>query len=144
MQVQAILSRKGDWVATIQPSATLGVAVQRLRDERVGALVVSDEGEIGGIVSERDVVRRLAEAGAAALEEPVTSAMTTEVFTCVPGDDLEHLMRLMTEQRVRHLPVRDDTGRLSGIVSIGDVVKHRLTQLESENTSLIGYFSNTP
>ena len=145
MQVQAILSRKGDRVATIEPGASIGSAVRRLSEEGVGALVVEREGRtIGGILSERDIVRRLAAVGTAALDEPVASAMTTDVLTCRASDEIEHLMRLMTDRRVRHLPVVDPAGVLAGIVSIGDVVKLRLTELESENQSLIGYLSNTP
>ncbi len=145
MQVQAILSRKGDRVATISPSATLGSAVALLAAEGVGALVVERDGRrIGGILSERDIVRRMGVVGAAALDEPVTAAMTTEVLTCAAADEIEHLMRLMTDRRVRHLPVVDGDGVLAGIVSIGDVVKLRLTELESENTSLLGYLSNSP
>lgn len=145
MQVQGILARKGDRVATIDAGATLAGALAQLRDEGVGALVVAPTGDcVEGIVSERDLVRRLAEAGADALGEPVRDVMTSPVVTCAPDDDVAHLMRLMTDRRVRHLPVVDGGGRLVGIVSIGDLVKVRLAELEVENRSLVGYLSNTP
>ena len=145
MQVQTILSRKGDRVATIEPGVSLATAVARLQSEGVGALVVSDDGvAIIGIVSERDIVRRLADAGPAALDEPVTAAMTTDVVACRPVDGIDQLMGLMTDKRIRHVPVVGAGGGLAGIVSIGDVVKARLLQLESENEALTGYVSNTP
>jgi len=142
MQVQTILARKGDRVATITSTEPLRAAVGRLNDEGVGALVVSDDGStIDGILSERDVVRRLAVNGPAALDEPVSAAMTAEVVTCRPDDEIDRLMHWMTERRVRHLPVQGPDDTLVGIVSIGDVVKLRLLLLESENQALSEYVS---
>ena len=111
MQVQAILSHKGSDVATVEAAATVARAVELLRDHKVGALVVSDDGRIiEGIISERDVVRRLAAESAAALESTVARVMTRSVTTCRPEDELDHLMQLMTDQRIRHVPVVGEHG----------------------------------
>ena len=140
MNVRSILAGKGDDVATIGHGASLSDAAARLRDRGVGALVVSEDGRhIDGIVSERDVVRALAAHGASALGRTVSSAMSTDVVTCSSGDSVEDLMISMTERRIRHLPVADEDGLLAGIVSIGDVVKSRLGELETENQALVEY-----
>jgi CBS domain-containing protein len=140
MNVQSILSAKGSSVATIVPSASLGDATASLRDHGVGALVVSTDGStIDGILSERDVVRALAAHGGSTLGRDVTSAMSGNVVTCVMADSVDVLMAMMTERRIRHLPVRDDDGALVGIISIGDVVKARLAQLKTENDQLYDY-----
>jgi len=140
MNVRSILAGKGDDVATIGHGASLSAAAARLRDRGVGALVVSEDGRhIDGIVSERDVVRALAAHGASALGRTVSSAMSTDVVTCSSGDSVEDLMISMTERRIRHLPVADEDGLLAGIVSIGDVVKSRLGELETENQALVEY-----
>jgi CBS domain-containing protein len=143
MYVQSILAAKGSEVATIRPGATVREAVARLNERKVGALVVSDDDRtIAGIISERDVVRRLGTDSVDALDLTVGDIMTREVTTCGHKDTLEQLMWLMTDQRIRHLPVIDDDGSLGGIVSIGDVVKHRLGQLESENQALYDYITH--
>jgi CBS domain-containing protein len=140
MNVEAILAVKGDDVATVVPQASLADAAAALRDRGVGALVVSDDGRrLLGILSERDVVRALAAHGASALGRTVSSTMSADVVTCVAEDSVESLMAQMTERRIRHLPVVDAAGLLTGIVSIGDVVKSRLGQLESENQALHDY-----
>jgi CBS domain-containing protein len=140
MNVQSILARKGSDVATITQQASLSDAAAKLRDHRVGALVVSADGRrIEGIVSERDVVRALAAHGSSALGRTIASAMSADVVTCAVDDSVEELMVSMTERRIRHLPVVDDAGLLAGIVSIGDVVKARLGQLETENQALFDY-----
>jgi len=142
MNVQSIISSKGSAVATIARSATLNDAIRMLGEHRIGALVVSGDGEmIEGIISERDIVRAASEAGAACFEDSVGSAMSTDVVTCAAGDGVDQLMSLMTDRRIRHLPVVDDAGHLSGIISIGDVVKARLTELEHENRALSDYIS---
>ena len=142
MYVQSILTTKGNAVATIPPEATLGEATGQLRDHGVGALVVSVDGTtVTGIVSERDVVRALAAHGTTSLGRQVSSIMSRDVVTCAPEDTVHSLMELMTERRVRHLPVLDRSGALCGIVSIGDVVKHRLGELETENSHLHDYIS---
>ena len=140
MHVQNILKVKGNAVATIHPEATLGDATASLRDHGVGALVVSRDGRtIDGIVSERDVVRALAAHGGSTLGRDVASAMSTTVTTCHGHDTVDQLMSTMTERRVRHVPVVDDAGHLEGIISIGDVVKARVGQLEAENNQLHDY-----
>jgi CBS domain-containing protein len=139
MRISDVIRRKGDTVVTVKPDDTVARLLDLLAEHRIGALVVSSDGTaIDGIVSERDVVRQLQQTGAGVLELPVAQIMTAEVTTCGPQDDVEHLMRLMTDQRVRHIPVVVDGG-LHGIVSIGDVVKHRIDELQSERDQLVGY-----
>ena len=140
MNVHAILSVKGSDVATIAPDASIGAAVAELGERKVGALVVSaNTTTIDGIISERDIVRRLADDGPATLDEPVSAAMSASVVTCQENDTVNDLMVLMTGQRFRHLPVVDDAGTLAGIISLGDVVKFRLDELQAENDDLYGY-----
>ena len=142
MNVQSIIGNKGSDVATIPQTASLRDAVRVLGERRVGALVVSGDGRaIEGIVSERDIVRAAAAFGSDSLDRSVGSVMSTDVVTCTHGDGVDRLMSLMTDRRIRHLPVVDDRGQLAGIVSIGDVVKARLTQLEHENHALAEYIS---
>ena len=139
MIVTDVLRRKGTDVTVVPPDATLAEAASMLASQRIGALVVSSgSGAIEGILSERDIVRRVAERGASSLDDMVASAMTSEVRTCVRDDSLEELMSVMTEHRIRHLPVVTDD-RLGGIVSIGDVVKHRVEELEEERRHLTEY-----
>ena len=139
MRVSGILASKGSSVATIAPQASVAEAADELRRQGIGALVVSRDGaSIDGIISERDVVYRVAESGRQVLDQPVASIMSTEVRTCAPDDTCDELMRVMTEERTRHLPVSVD-GKLSGIVSIGDVVKRRVTELEDETRHLHDY-----
>jgi CBS domain-containing protein len=140
VNVRSILAQKGTDVATVGADHTLADAAAALRDRGVGALVVTSDGaHIAGIVSERDVVRAVAAHGASALGRSVGSVMTADVVTCVDADAVEHLMSLMTERRIRHIPVIDDAGRLSGIVSIGDVVNARVRELHHENQALSEY-----
>lgn len=139
MQVAEILKHKGHDVATIEPSATVAAAVEALRQRGVGALVVTDDGvSIDGILSERDIVRGLGGPARTLLDQTVSSIMTAAVVTCSPNDRIESLMSMMTERRIRHLPVTVD-GALRGIISIGDVVKHRLSELENEARLLEDY-----
>ena len=142
MLVSQVLDAKGHAVATIATTATLAEAVRGLAERRIGALVVTDDGNhILGILSERDVVRVLGESGPAALDLAVARVMT-ETVTCTTADrDINDLMALMTDQRIRHVPVVDDEQRLQGIVSIGDAVKCRLSELEGEREALIGYIT---
>ena len=136
MNVQGILQAKGAAVVTIQPDASVAELVAGLRDARIGAMVVSADGErVDGIVSERDVVRSLAEVGGRAVNQHVGDIMTRSVRTCEPGDSVKSLMELMTKHRIRHLPVVAN-GRLVGIVSIGDVVKTRLDEIATETSVL--------
>jgi CBS domain-containing protein len=139
VHITQLLRRKGSDVATIDGAENVRTALALLADRGVGALVVSGDGQaIDGIVSERDVVRALHERGASLLAEPISSVMTAEVVTCGPGAGVEELARTMTDHRVRHVPVVDD-GVLVGIVSIGDVVKARLDELENERAQLVDY-----
>ncbi len=139
MTVKAILDRKGSDVATIEPTADLASAVKLLAACHIGALVVTSfEREIAGIVSERDVIRVLAESGAAALEQPVGQVMTRKVVTCTRADTMSSIMELMTAGKFRHLPVVEGD-QLIGIISIGDVVKYRLRQIEFESAALRDY-----
>ena len=140
MNVQEILSAKGNAVATIDPGASLADATASLRDHGIGALVVSADGRtIRGILSERDVVRALAAHGGSILGRAVSTAMSDDVVTCAAGDTVDQLMAMMTARRIRHVPVTDEIGSLVGIISIGDVVKARLGQLEHENDQLYDY-----
>ncbi len=139
MTVNAILDRKGSDIATIEPTADLASAVKLLAARRIGALVVtSSEREIAGIISERDIIRVLAEFGAAALEQPVGQVMTRKVVTCTRADTMSSIMELMTVGKFRHLPVVEGN-KLIGIISIGDVVKYRVQQIEFESAALRDY-----
>ena len=141
--VSAILERKGHEVLTASPEVRLQDAARLMADEGVGALVVTDEqGGVAGIVSERDVVRRVASEGPSALERVVEEVMTRSVTTCSPRTGTTELATTMTEGRMRHLPVVDE-GRLVGIVSIGDVVKSRLDELSTQTESLERYVTGT-
>jgi CBS domain-containing protein len=142
VNVQSILGVKGSNVVTVRDDISLADAASILRDNRIGSLVVSNDGQhIDGILSERDVVLALANHGASALGRAVSSAMSTDVITCRAGDAVESLMVSMTERRIRHLPVVDDDAVLGGVISIGDVVKARLGQLETENQQLYEYIT---
>jgi CBS domain-containing protein len=141
MNVETILRNKGGAVATIAPHATIRDAAALLRRERIGALVVSNGGnKVEGILSERDIVHGLADRGAALLDMAVEALMTRRVFTCTPRDSVGDLMAMMTERRIRHIPVLTD-GMLVGIISIGDVVKHRLDEMEYETSSLRSFIA---
>ncbi len=142
MHVSAILRDKGDRMITIEPELSVSDAVKLLVQERIGAvLVVSGDGELAGILSERDIVRGLSSAGVGLMGRKVEELMTKAVVTCSPGDEIDQLMRDMTSHRIRHLPVMDD-GKLSGVISIGDVVKFRLDELESESSMLREYIEH--
>ena len=139
MHIRQLLRRKGADVATVDPGASVRDALALLAARRIGALVVSTDGRtVQGIVSERDVARGLHERGAALLADPVSAVMTAEVHSCGPDSSVHDLARLMTDRRVRHVPVVED-GALVGIVSIGDVVKARLDELEAERAQLVDY-----
>jgi CBS domain-containing protein len=143
MQIADVLRGKatGTGVATTTPTATIGELLALLHRYNVGALPVVDGRELVGIVSERDVVRHLHERGRALLDATVGDLMTSDVVTCSPRDRAADLARVMTERRIRHLPVCDDRG-LIGIVSIGDLVKARIDQLENEREQLASYINS--
>lgn len=139
MLIATILQDKGTAVATVPPQATVSELLAKLAELNIGAVVVSEDGEtIAGIVSERDVVRRLHERGPDILRQPVSTIMTADVRTCTPETKVDQLRRTMTDHRVRHVPVVRD-GRLAGIVSIGDVVKSAIQELEIEKEALVDY-----
>jgi CBS domain-containing protein len=139
MNVSSILAGKGREVVTIDPNASLGDAVRLLADKRIGAaLILGAGGYIAGIISERDVVRALAERGAGALSEPLSRSMTRKVETCTEGEAVANIMERMTLGKFRHMPVIDQ-GRLVGIVSIGDIVKHRVEEIERDTVAMRDY-----
>jgi CBS domain-containing protein len=143
VQISQLLRHKGREVATIAASESVRTALGVLAEKGIGALVVSSDGRhVEGIVSERDVARGLHEHGAGLLAEPVSSLMTAQVHTCRPSASVHDLAQTMTDHRVRHVPVVDDDGALIGIVSIGDVVKARLDELESEQRHMVEYIQN--
>ena len=139
MQVMQILKQKGTDVTTMAASATLADAVRILNEKRIGAVVITGRGgDIEGILSERDVVHALAERDIDLAKVRISALMTRQVYTCTPDTSIEELMRQMTLRRIRHLPVLRE-GRLCGIISIGDVVNHRLMELETETTTMRDY-----
>ena len=143
MRIYELLRRKGFAVITVRPNTTVLDVIALLKEYNLGSVVVSPDGrEVAGIVTERDVVRRLTD-GTDFLDGPVSEIMTTDVHTCTAKDSVQSLMEIMTEQRIRHLPVVDDRGALTGIVSIGDAVKSHITQLEFERDQLEGYVSHS-
>jgi CBS domain-containing protein len=137
--ISIVLDRKGRDVTTVAPTASLEEAAVRLTQHAIGALVVTEDGiHVLGVLSERDIVRRVAREGDGALRTTVASAMTTDVTTCTPGTAVDELYRALTEQRIRHVPVVE-AGRLVGIVSIGDLVKWRMEELADESHHLHAY-----
>jgi len=143
MRISDLLRVKGTQIVTITPDTRVRRLLAVLAEHRIGAVVVSHNGtSVDGIASERDIVRALAERGAAVLSEPVTAIYTAQVRTVTPQTSLEEVMRMMTVYRVRHAPVVAD-GALAGIVSIGDVVKSRIDELETERAALTDYITGT-
>ena len=139
MTVKAIVCRKGTDVVTIDPTASLASAAKTLATHRIGAVIITGaDRQVVGILSERDIVRALAERGSSALEEPVGQVMTRKVMTCSERDTVGEIMERMTAGKFRHLPVVE-RGRLAGLISIGDVVKYRLEQMEHESKALREY-----
>ncbi len=141
MTVKAILSRKGHSIVTIDPGASLSDAAKLLSEHGIGAVIVRESGDrIAGLLSERDIVRNLAARGPVALNMRVDQVMTRRVVTCTESDTLAELMERMTAGKFRHLPVVEND-RLVGIVSIGDVVKSRLEEIEAESSALREYIA---
>ncbi len=139
MTVSIILAAKGREVVSVEPNATLSSVVALLAERRIGAaLVLGADRRIVGIVSERDIVRALGERGPAALDDPVSRIMTRRVSTCTEGETISSIMEQMTEGKFRHVPVVDQ-GRVVGIISIGDVVKHRLREMERDSAAMRDY-----
>ena len=143
MNVATILRQKGRAVTTASPQATLLEISNKLAAKRIGAIViVGAGGEVAGIVSERDVIRMIGSQGPECLSRPVSESMTRQVITCHEDDTLDELMRQMTEGRFRHLPVVTDNA-LVGIISIGDVVKHHVAEVEMEATAMREYITHS-
>jgi CBS domain-containing protein len=143
MNVAAILRQKGRAVTTASPSVTLLEVANKLAAKRIGAIVVvGARGEVVGIISERDIIRALSEHGATCLQRPVSETMTRQVVTCQETDTLDELMAMMTARRFRHLPVVTDNA-LAGIISIGDVVKHHVAEVEMEATAMRDYIAHS-
>ena len=141
MHVDELLRNKGATVATVRPDETVRIALHELSRHNIGALVVSSDGSsIEGMLSERDIVRDLDVVGAAVLELPVRSIMSDMVLTCSPSDTVESLTAVMTTNRIRHVPVVEDD-HLVGLVSIGDVVKTRMDELENDRVALMNYIT---
>jgi CBS domain-containing protein len=142
MQVKDVLGHKGKAVVTLGSSAKVAELLSVLAEHNIGAVVISDDGRVvSGIVSERDVVRALPGRGADLLSAPVTEIMTADVRTCRPEDQISALAQTMTERRFRHMPVVED-GALVGIVTIGDIVKQRIDELETAQDQLVGYINS--
>lgn len=136
--VRAILDAKGHHVESVEPGAKLSAAIKTLGARKIGALLVMDKGHIEGILSERDIVRVLGERGAAVLDEPLNAVMTRKVISCNPSDTVGAIMEMMTVGKFRHLPVVHD-GSVIGLISIGDIVKQRVQEYESEQEALRDY-----
>mgnify|MGYP006158398061 FL=1 len=142
MLVSTILADKGADVVTVSPEQDVQGLLTLLAQHKVGALVVSHNGTtIDGIVSERDIVRALT-AGESLMSEPVSRIMTSEVFVSTMHAKIDELMTVMTSQRIRHIPITTDSGELIGIVSIGDLIKARLSELEAEKEALVDYITH--
>jgi CBS domain-containing protein len=141
--VSDLIRRKGSSVASAPPDTTVAALLDLLAERRIGAVVVSSDGAtVAGIVSERDVVRALRTNGPALLDAPISTVMTADVVVSAPGDTVEDMMRLMTERRIRHVPVVAG-GRMAGIISIGDVVASRIDELETDRNHLMDYIHST-
>ena len=142
VNVSAILKQKGRGITTARPTVTLMEVANKLAAKRIGAIViVGAGGEVAGIISERDIIRALSMHGPDCLELPVSQSMTKKVVTCKETDTLHELMAMMTERRFRHLPVVTD-GALVGIISIGDVVKHYVVEMQTEATAIREYIAH--
>ncbi len=141
MRIADVLQSKGSAVLTVAPAVTVREIIADMARHNVGAFVVVDADRVLGMISERDVIRRLHQCGAGALGTPVSEIMSTTVYACAPEDTVDSLAATMTEHRIRHLPVVVD-GSLRGIVSIGDVVKSRMDELEAERDHLESYIHN--
>jgi CBS domain-containing protein len=142
MIVKSIIELKGREVVTMEPGVSLDVAAKLLAERRIGAVVVlGADDRVVGILSERDIVRAIAERGTAAMQEQVAQVMTRKVVTCTFDETLHSIMERMTAGKFRHLPVIEQ-GKLAGIISIGDVVKHRIVEIEQESDALKNYIQS--
>lgn len=141
MLIAHVLREKGAYVHTLRADTTIEEAARTLTEKRVGALVViGEDGEIAGVLSERDIVREIARRGASALGDAVARVMTRNVVTAVPSETIDEGLARMTDRRIRHLPVLEG-GQLAGIISIGDLVKHRIAAVEAESAAMQAYIA---
>jgi CBS domain-containing protein len=138
MTVRAILDTKGHHIESVEPDAKLSAAIKVLGERKIGAVLVMSKGRIEGILSERDIVRVLGERGAAVLDEPVSEVMTSKVISCRQSDTVAAIMEMMTLGKFRHLPVIEDS-KVVGLISIGDIVKWRVKEFETEQEALRDY-----
>lgn len=138
MTVRSILNTKGHQIVSVEPDVKLAAAVTLLAEKKIGAVLVMNQSRLEGILSERDIVRVLGERGAGVLEEPVSQVMTSKVVTCKETDTVAELMEMMTTGKFRHLPVLDNS-KVVGLISIGDIVKRRVQEYESEQEALRDY-----
>ena len=138
MTVRSILNTKGHQVMSVEPDAKLAAAVKLLGEKKIGAVLVMNQSRLEGILSERDIVRVLSERGGAVLEEAVSNVMTRKVVSCKETDTVAEIMEMMTTGKFRHLPVLDN-GKVVGLISIGDIVKRRVQEYESEQEALKDY-----
>ena len=141
MTVRAILDTKGHQIESVEPDARLSSAIKTLAERKIGAVLVMSEDRIEGILSERDIVRVLGERGAAVLDEPVGAVMTRKVVSCKQADTVAAIMEMMTSGKFRHLPVIEE-GRVVGLISIGDIVKRRVQEYETEQEALQNYIKS--
>jgi CBS domain-containing protein len=138
MTVRAILDSKGHHILSVEPDAKLSAVIKTLAERKIGAVLAMSQGRVEGILSERDIVRVLAERGSAVLDEPVSAVMTRKVVSCKQSDTVSAIMEIMTSGKFRHLPVLED-GRVVGLISIGDIVKWRVKEYETEQEALRDY-----
>ncbi|MEY9886140.1 CBS domain-containing protein [Bradyrhizobium sp. USDA 329] len=138
MTVRSILNTKGHQIVSVEPDAKLAATIKLLAEKKIGAVLVMNQSRLEGILSERDIVRMLGERGAGVLEAPVSEVMTRKVVTCKETDTVAELMEMMTSGKFRHLPVIDN-GKVVGLISIGDIVKRRVQEYESEQEALRDY-----
>lgn len=141
MNVGQILSQKGNEIIALERGCTVMDVAKLLGERRIGAIPITDDGKLCGIMSERDVVRGIAIRGGGVLADDVSTLMTKSVFTCTEDDTVYELMKMMTERRIRHVPVLDDADKLIGMISIGDVVKHRMEETTREAEALKEYIA---
>ena len=140
MSVAQILREKGGNIISVEETASISEAINALKQHRIGAVLVMRDGNVCGVLSERDIVRALPDKGTDLLEDSVDVLMTRDVVFCSPSDNIEAVMALMTENRIRHLPVQDK-GKLAGLITLGDVVKHRIAETEHEAEALRSYIA---
>ena len=138
MTVRSILNTKGHQIVSVEPDAKLAAAIRLLGEKKIGAVLVMNQSRVEGILSERDIVRVLGDRGAGVLEEPVSQVMTRKVVSCKETDTVAELMEMMTSGKFRHLPVIDN-GKVVGLISIGDIVKRRVQEYETEQEALRDY-----